>query len=1072
MLRYHLRLFLFLLVLFEANLAVAQFYNGTQTSFGNNRVQYDNFEWQFYRFKSFEVYFYTGGQELAVHTSKFAHQKIPRIEKFLDSYNQERLQFIIYNKQSHFRQSNIGLSTSNNYNIGGVTNIVGNKIFVYFEGDYETFNQQLEAGIYRIMIYQMLYGGNWRQILRNSALLHIPDWYIHGLISYLTDANNIDKEAKVLDGIWQDKFKRFNSLSPENAELAGHSIWEYVADTYGRNVISNILYMTRSSRNIDDGFLYILGITFEELYRDWLQYYKTKSESNVNQGILTSKEELKVRSKKSIVNQNFKISPDDKYAIFSTNQFGKVKVFLYDLQNHKKIKIFKAGYKLERIQDYSYPILDWMPDSKGFSFITEEQGGLLLNTYFIERKSLFSKNIFKLEKVLSFDYISDKEMVFSGVSKGQSDLYLYKIVGNTQIQLTNDVYDDLNPVFEPISRSIFFTSNRPNDSLNMPHVKSTFLDEYDIFRYRLGVKESPIESVTDTEESNEAKALLTDENIGFKTQLDKNNYLFYTQYDSSITHIDTTIHYDYYFENTKVGAFDKSISQVESNINSDLIGAINFENGKERLVISEIEEKALIKNDKVSIPSDTSTKKLSINDNAIRLNSFDRQDVVEEVNIDNYEFLNEAESSSTAKTNQKVELDEKLYDVELNFPTQRIYRLNFKPDNSILQLNNQLITGQYQVFNGGPYSNPGVGVNSKIGIVDLMEDHRIYGAFRISSDITEYSLSYQNLKKRLDKEYTIGRRKERFTTDFFATDVTTIQGALSLNWPFNEVRSLKGVLLARNDKEIPLSTNSVALERPIFDEYWAATKLAYVFDNTREVAINIRYGTKYKFFAEQYQLVYAEDPNTQLSDLTVFGFDFRRYQKLHKEIIYVGRIAGSKSIGTNPLIYYLGGVDELWKSDIFDENTPIDQTRNYGFQALAANMRGFLQNVRNGNNFVVINQEVRIPIFSYLINRPIQSDFVRNFQIIGFGDVGTAWEGASPYDENNPLNDAVQRFGNINNQSVVTYENINDPVVGGVGFGLRTTLLGYFMRADWGWGIENGQFSDRPLFMFSLSLDI
>lgn len=1070
--RYFFRLLLLTIVLFQAQLLVAQFYNGTQTSFGNNRVQYDNFEWQFYRFKHFEVYFYTGGQELATHASKFAQQKIPRIEKFLDSYNQERLQFIIYNKQSHFRQSNIGLSTTDNYNIGGVTNIVGNKIFVYFEGDYQAFNIQLEAGIYRVMIYQMLYGGNWRQVLRNSALLHIPEWYTSGLISYLTQSDNLEIEAKILDGIKNDKFKRFNSLSPENAEIAGHSIWGYVAETYGRNVISNILYMTRSSRNIDDGFLYILGITFEELYRDWLQYYNTKLSSESSQGVLSLDEELRVRAKKNTKYQNFEISPDDRYAIFTTNQFGKLKVFLYDFQTNKKKKIFSSGYKLERIQDYSYPIVDWIPDSKGFSFITESKGSLILNTYFIDREELFSKNIFKLEKVLSFNYINNKEMVFSAVSKGQSDLYLYKVVGNTQIQLTNDIYDDLNPVYEAQSHSILFTSNRPNDSLNLSHKTSSFLNEVDIFRYQLNKKTKPIESVTNSDEINEAKSLLIDDKIAYTAPIEKDNFLFFAEYDSVITHIDTTIHYDYFYESTEIGTTGKAVTDMNSQSESELIAVKAFRNGKERLIRSTIKENFPTKLAEEKKSVDSTNTKVSIDNNATQLKSFETAIIDKEVNIDNYEFLNEIEVSQPSKTLGRNTEEERLYDLDLNFPTQRIYRLNFKPDNSILQLNNSLITGQYQVFNGGPYTNPGVGVNSKIGIVDLMEDYRIYGGFRISSDVTEYSLSYQNLKKRLDKEYTIGRRKERFTSDFFATDVTTIQGSISLNWPFNEVRSLKGVFLARNDKEIPLSTDVNALERPIFDEYWAATKLAYVFDNTREVAINIRYGTRYKLFAEQYQLVYAEDPNTTLSDLTVFGFDFRRYQKVHKEIIYVGRIAGSKSIGTNPLIYYLGGVDELWKSDIFDENTPIDQTRNYGFQALAANMRGFLQNVRNGNNFVVINQEFRIPIFSYLINRPIQSDFVRNFQIIGFGDVGTAWEGASPYDENNPLNDAVQRFGSSNNPSIVTYENINDPVVGGVGFGLRTTLLGYFMRADWGWGIENGQFSDRPLFMFSLSLDI
>ena len=117
----------------------------------------------------------------------------------------------------------------------------------------------------------------------------------------------------------------------------------------------------------------------------------------------------------------------------------------------------------------------------------------------------------------------------------------------------------------------------------------------------------------------------------------------------------------------------------------------------------------------------------------------------------------------------------------------------------------------------------------------------------------------------------------------------------------------------------------------------------------------------------------------------------------------------------------------------------------------------------------MINTEIRLPVFSYFINRPIQSDIIRNFQIVGFGDVGTAWVGSSPFAEDNPINNEELIFGD---RSEVIYENINDPVVGGVGFGLRTTLLGYFVRADWGWGIQNGFISDKPLFMFSLSLDI
>jgi hypothetical protein len=42
--------------------------------------------------------------------------------------------------------------------------------------------------------------------------------------------------------------------------------------------------------------------------------------------------------------------------------------------------------------------------------------------------------------------------------------------------------------------------------------------------------------------------------------------------------------------------------------------------------------------------------------------------------------------------------------------------------------------------------------------------------------------------------------------------------------------------------------------------------------------------------------------------------------------------------------------------------------------------------------------------------------------------------------------------------------------VAGYGFGLRSQLLGYFVRLDWAWGIENNQIRPR-VFYFSLSLD-
>jgi hypothetical protein len=50
-------------------------------------------------------------------------------------------------------------------------------------------------------------------------------------------------------------------------------------------------------------------------------------------------------------------------------------------------------------------------------------------------------------------------------------------------------------------------------------------------------------------------------------------------------------------------------------------------------------------------------------------------------------------------------------------------------------------------------------------------------------------------------------------------------------------------------------------------------------------------------------------------------------------------------------------------------------------------VRGFSQNIRNGNNFAVFNSELRLPFFRYLAGHPLASGFLNNFQVVGFADV-------------------------------------------------------------------------------------
>ena len=1048
----------------------AQFYNGTKIDFGKNRVQYDDFKWQFYRFNNYETYFYTGGKELAVHASKYLKVRIPELERFFEFKISDRIQFVIYNKQSHYRQSNVGLNTERNQNLGGITKIVGSKVFVFFEGDYDSFEKQLDAGLIEVLINQLVYGGNWRQVIRNSTLVNLPEWYTKGLISYLTNNSDPVIQAKIKDGVLNNRFKRFNTLTNEQAEIVGHGLWEYVSKSYGDEVIPNILYMTRIAREVDDGFLYVIGLTLDQLYAEWraqskIKYSQSNPVENGNMG-----EALKIKTKKNRRYQNFKVSPDERYVSYSTNQEGQYKVYIHDLQTNKKKRIFKKEHKLERLQDYSYPIVEWHPSGEFLTFITEKKEELLFYNYNIETEETAVKPIFKMEKVLSYQFLkSGGQFVFSGVNEGQSDLYIYNILGNTQKKLTDDIYDDLMPVVSEDESTVFFVSNRMNDSLNTEHKEAEFYHEKDIFVLNLN-EDNYVQSVSNTPEIEESAPLIVDGKLNYLIQEKGETNQYAATYDNVISKVDTIIHYRYFYRVEKVATYSLPVLS-QSATPDGIIYQMGFDDGSFKFFKKEQGESQLnlvIDGEQVEVELQQELPQESFK-------VFDIEEPTVEFDYMSYEFNNTASKpvKSIATTGAEEEVD---FD-DIKFPTQRLYRLNFRTDNTMLQLNHTFINGQYQAYNGGPYTNSGLGVNTKIGIVDLMEDHKVYGGFRYAGNLIEYSLSYQNLKDRLDKEYTIMRTRDRVTSGqpfirgnvriASPYDLKTLRGVASYSYPFSEITSVRGVISVRNDKIIPLSTDQGALETNIFDEYYGSLKAAYVYDNTRELAVNILSGTRFCIFGEHYERLYS-DARSGSSNFQVLGVDFRHYQKIHREIIFVTRIAGSKSFGKTPLIYYLGGTDEWISNDLFDRSTPIDQSQNYGFQALAANMRGFKQNVRNGSAFALLNTEIRWPIIKYFMRKPVEKPFLRDFQVVGFADIGTAWEGNSPFDEGNLLNSETLSTGPI----TITYENINDPIVGGVGFGLRSTILGYFVRADMAWGIENGIISDERIIMFSLTLDI
>lgn len=1064
----------------------AQFYNGTKTDFGKNRVQYDKFEWQYYRFKQFETYFYTGGKELAQYTSKSAGKYIRKYEKLYDFYLQDKIQFIVYNKHSHFKQSNVGIVDEVS-NVGGVNTVIGTKVFVYFNGDHAHLEEQVSMGVARVFIYNIMYGGGWKDAIKNSTLSDYPPWYIEGLVRYSSKGWDSETKNRVKDGVLSNRYRKFSRLEGEESIIAGHSLWYFVAQTYGEDVIPNILYMTKLSRNVETGFLFVLGIPLKTLMKEWLVFYQDRYEladKNAHLPREANRPDLRIRKDRRYT--QLKVSSEGQLA-YATNKMGQYKIYTFDPATGKRKKVMKREHKLDRLNDHSYPLLAWHPKGEVLAIITEQKGKLLLYFYEPASGQLTAKPVFRMEKVTDLSYSPDgQQLVFAGTYEGKSDIYLYSIPGNTQRKITDDYYDDLHPRFLS-ANEIVFSSNRVSDTLDPEdtEINRDHLSK-DLFVYTIPEripggsrkrKKELLRRVTATPDVDELHPMRINKGIGYMRQGSNGIWSRYmARYDSVITTIDTAVHYRYFYNTEKVSEYSRNIMEHESSVFGQSEAEIVYNNGRYHLYVHDLDmaynkaeliEEAPVEQETGSRAEPKSGKQTTGNAVRLRREELPDEESEREVNIDDYVFSEEVKDNRKVKK-KVITLKEKedtttYTEEELIFPGQRNYNLSFTPSNSVMQLNSAFLNGQYQNFNGGPYIAPGLGGTFIIGITDVFEDYKLYGGFRYSGSVREYSLSFQNLKKRMDKELMLSLSKAQQNQANSVFDVLTYRAAYSMKWPFSEVTSLRMVVDARNDRFVPLATDFFALQTDVFDDYWSSVKASYVFDNTIHKAINIHYGTRFKFFGEYYRQIGNENANMQ-----VVGMDFRHYQKIHRELIFVNRLASSSSFGKQKLVFYLGSVDDWWRTgDIFDFDQPIDFSQNYRFQTLGANMRGFIQNVRNGNSFAVINSELRWPVFKYFIRRPIKSQLISNFQLIGFGDIGTAWTGFDPYSEENAINSQDI----FKNPFTITLKNNSEPIVGGYGFGLRTMLLGYFIRLDWAWGVKDQVVQDR-IFYLSLSLDI
>jgi hypothetical protein len=1085
--------------------------------FGKNRVQYQKFNWKYYQTENFNTYFSQDGLGLGKYVAQIAENELPGIEEFVEYGLQRRINIVVYNNFDEMQQSNIGLGIDWQ-NSGGLTKLVNNKMLVYFDGNHENLRRQIRQGLVKVLVENILFGDDLGEFAANQALLDLPQWLIDGYIEYVAEnwSPTLDDDLRSI--LLSGKYNNFYQFAYEKPFLAGHSFWKYFGDKYGKNKVPYLFYLSRIYRNLNTASKKITKKKFKEILKDFMvempqTYYKDiRGRRNAPKGQLGVSE---VIGKKDFM--RFNANPNPKSFTYVVTEFKKgiYSVVLNENFVNRKVLLKFGQRSKEDEKNPNYPIIAW--DGKGtrIAVVYWKEGALRLFVYdAFSRYKVANQELDMFDQVQDMKYMLDANtLIFSGIRSGQTDIYVYKIDKQSIEQVTNDVYDDLDPAFVafPNKTGIIYSSNRPSaeagstdDSLPSRHYNIYLVDNWNKSEFK------QISKLTDVKFGN-ARFPSQYNTYHFTFVSDENgiNNRYAGFFRTERAGLDTLVFIgDEVLRNPPLTEVD-SVLKEWNKTDIDSVGYVSITNDSSFIFpitnyqSSLLETRTAGDNQQVSEVVKLGDVKLlyrlKVDENALRRRNInarpteymksqidesrrnrnrptqlqpDGKPVEEKKQTDFFQSEFDNEKKDSSRVGQVIEATELPQETVLKKAKLYEYRPpKFFTDYAVTGFNNSVLTiNKFQPYGGGAgpiYLSNGTDFNGiiRLGTSDLMEDVKFTGGFRLASNLRDNDVLFEfyNLRKRLDWGVTYFRSSNQVSfqnTPYIGKEFSNYY-LVRLRYPFSRTKSLRMALGPRFDKLVVTSRDRISLQEPEQKTTYGQWSMEYVYDNTLNPATNIWHGFRYKIFADWF---------TQLSKISSeegkflfnVGFDARHYLPIYRNLIWAVRTAGDFSFGDQKVVYYIGGVDNWFSPKFSDENRP---TENYTYQSLTNNLRGFKQNIANGNNAVIINSEIRLPLFPTLMNKPINNAFLRNFQLVQFVDLGTAWAG----DIKNIERPQVI-YSDLPDLSVRLKAGGIGPFAGGYGFGARSTLLGYFLRVDAAWEM-NGVFRGKPRWYFAMGFD-
>jgi Tol biopolymer transport system component len=459
------RSFLSILLFFSFSLPLsAQYFY-----FGHNKVQYTEFDWQILRTEHFDIYYYPEMKELAQQGAFFAEEAYKQLESRFNHSLTNRVPLIFYSSHLHFQQTN----TTGGFipeGVGGFFEFLKGRVVIPSDGSLSRFRHVIRHELVHVFMHSKI-----GRVLIDHRLPQDrmpPLWFTEGLAEVWSTQADDQSEMLIRDAVLNNYIVPLQNMESIYGTFLmykqGQYILKYIEQKYGEERLLLLMENFWRSSSFSEVMKATIGKNYKELDEEWIYAFKKRYYP------VLANSDFASQISKTVVKKGFNTKPvfflndTTREIYFIGNHTGYTSIYKVNLngqtEEEREPELVIQGEKNDDFEAF-HVFQSRMDISRNgtLAFVTKKGETDVLHLYDVKENELKQTLQFPGLVVYASPNWSpdDTKITFAASDKsGRMDLYIYDVPREELKRLSNDPYDDRDPVWSPDGLKIIFSSDR------------------------------------------------------------------------------------------------------------------------------------------------------------------------------------------------------------------------------------------------------------------------------------------------------------------------------------------------------------------------------------------------------------------------------------------------------------------------------------------------------------------------------------------------------------------------------------------------------------------------------------